>query len=200
VRAQPIPIWTLAICAVAAVVFGAPQLEAALVYNREAIGQGELWRLVTGNLVHLSGGHLVRDLIAFSIAGALIENGCDRHFPLLCLASGVLIGAVLYLVEPHLLVYGGMSGIVTAAVTYLCLNGFGERGAYRWLCLGVLLCLATKTGVEMGGRASFFAATLPNEFVVVPASHAVGAATAVLVFALANWWSGVNRIRLRRPA
>lgn len=193
------PVWTLAICTTAVAVFGVPQLEALLVYNRERIAQGELWRLVTGNLVHLSAAHLARDLIPLLVVGALIENGRDRYFPLLCLASGVLIGAVLYLTEPQLLVYGGMSGVVTAAVVFLCLNGLGERGDYRWLCLAVLICLATKTGVEMGGGASSLAIT-SKEFVVVPASHAAGAATAILVFALANWWSGRNRIRLRRPA
>jgi rhomboid family GlyGly-CTERM serine protease len=184
------PVWTLAICTIALAVFGVPQLEALLVYNREAIGQGELWRLVTGNLVHLSAAHLARDLIALLAAGALIENGRDRYFPLLCLASAVLIGAVLYLTEPHLVVYGGMSGIVTAAVVYLCLNGFGERSDYRWLCLAVLICLAIKTAVEVRGGASSFAVTSPKEFVVVPASHAAGAATAIVVFALANWRSG----------
>jgi rhomboid family GlyGly-CTERM serine protease len=180
------PVWTLALCTTAVAVFRVPQLEALLVYNRERIAQGELWRLVTGNLVHLSAAHLVRDLIPLLIAGALIENGRDRYFPLLCLASAVLIGAVLYLTEPQLLVYGGMSGVVTAAAVYLCLNGLGGQSDYRWLCLAVLICLATKIGVEMGGNASSFAVTSPKEFVVVPASHAVGAATAILVCALAK--------------
>jgi len=180
VKALPIPVWTLAICATAAVVFGAPQLQALLVYNREAIGEGEIWRLLTGNLVHLSGSHFIKDVIALLATGLLIETGRCRHFALLCLISGTLIGSVLYFAEPELLVYGGLSGIVTAAATYLCLHGIEEGSGYRWLCLGTLLCLAVKTGMEM--TLGFLPGAESQGFVLVAASHAVGAATAILLF------------------
>jgi len=185
-RALPIPVWTLAICAAAAVVFGAPQLQAALVYNREAIAAGEAWRLVSGNLVHFSGSHLIKDVVALLAIGLLIETGRRRHFALLCLASGSLIGSVLYVAEPELAVYGGLSGIVTAAATYLCLHGIEEDGAYRWLCLGVLLCLAAKTGCEIALGFSPLPGTDAEGFALVPLSHAVGAATAIALFALEN--------------
>jgi rhomboid family GlyGly-CTERM serine protease len=183
-KALPIPVWTLALCAAAAVVYSAPQLQAALVYNREAIGAGEIWRLVTGNLVHFSGSHFIKDVAALLAIGLLIESGRRRHFALLCLVSGSLIGSVLYVAEPELLVYGGLSGIVTAAATYLCLHGIEEDSAYRWLCLGMLLCLAVKTGCEIA--LGFSPLRGAEGFALVPRSHAVGAATAIALFALEN--------------
>jgi rhomboid family GlyGly-CTERM serine protease len=186
VRGLPIPVWTLAICAAAAVVFGMPQLQAALVYNREAIAAGEIWRLVSGSLVHFSGSHFVKDVVALLAIGLLIESGRRGHFALLCLASGSLIGPALYVAEPELAVYGGLSGIVTAAATYLCLHGIEEDGAYRWLCLGVLSFLAVKTGCEIALGFSPLPGAGAEEFALVPRSHAVGAATAIALFALEN--------------
>ena len=186
VKAPPIPVWTLAICAAAAVVFGAPQLQAAFVYNRESIAAGEIWRLVSGNLVHFSGPHFIKDVVALLAIGLLIETGRRSHFALLCLVSGSLIGSVLYVAEPELLVYGGLSGIVTAAATYLCLHGIKEDRAYRWLCLGVLLCLAVKTGCEVALGFSPLPGADAELFALVPQSHAVGAAAAIALFALEN--------------
>ena len=182
-KAAPIPAWSLAISGVAAAVFVAPPLQALLVYNREAIGEGEIWRLLTGNLVHFSAMHFVKDVVALLVAGLLIEIRRYRHFAMLCLISGALIGTLLYVAEPAVLVYGGLSGIVVAAVTYLCLQGLREGGAYRWLCLGALLGLAAKTVLELT-----LGVRLPGEespgFILVPESHAVGAVTAIALFVL----------------
>src|SRR5439155_258207 len=103
---------------------------------------------------------------------------------MLALLGALLGGAVLYVAEPELAVYGGLSGIVTAAATYLCLHGIEEDGAYRWLCLGVLLCLAVKTGCEIALGFSPLPGADAEGFALVPQSHAVGAATAIALFAL----------------
>jgi rhomboid family GlyGly-CTERM serine protease len=188
------PFWTLGICAAALAVFSAPQLEALLVYNRSAIEEGELWRLLTGNLVHLSPAHLMRDLIPLFLAGSLLESARGRDFPVLCLLSGTIVGAALYLTEPSLLVYGGMSGIVTAVVVYLCLNGLADdRAAYRALCVAALILVGAKILLE----TAFGASIGPEGLIVVPLSHAVGAATAAVLFALDRH---VKLFQLRRAS
>lgn len=185
--AIPVPVWTLLLCGVAAFVFSLPLVQAALVYNRAAIADGELWRLVTGNLVHLSTPHFLYDVTVLLVAGALIEMQRYRHFATLCLASGMLIGVALYLAKPGIIVYGGLSGVVTAAVTYLCLHGVREGGAWRRLCLLVLACLLAKLGAELAlGTSLALGAETPG-FVPVPLSHAVGAATALLLYVLVSW-------------
>jgi len=189
-----LPFGTLFICAIAGAVFGSPQLQALLIYDRAAIGDGELWRLVTGNLVHYSAPHFAYDVTPLLIAGLLIEIRSHGHFVALCLLSGAFIGMALYLGKPEVIVFGGLSGIVTAAVTFLCLQGLEKTGAWRWLCLAVLVCLALKISTEMAFGSSFLLGAGPQNFVPVPESHVIGAATALLLFL---WTKPGN---LRRPA
>ena len=124
-------------------------LREALIYDRELIAHGEWWRLVTGNLVHHSGRHLGYELLAFLVAGALIEIRRLPGFAVLCLASGIAVGAVIYLLEPGMRYYGGLSGVVTAVVVYLCLWGLTETGWWRWLCAGVLTTTTVKVWFEL---------------------------------------------------
>jgi len=189
-----LPVGTLLICAIAGAVYSSPQLQALLIYDRAAIGNGELWRLVTGNLVHYSASHFVYDVAPLLIAGLLIEIQRHRHFIALCLLSGALIGTALYLGKPEVIVFGGLSGIVTAAVTFLCLHALENTGAWRWLCLAVLVCLAVKISAEIAFGSSFLLGAGPQNFVPVPESHVIGAATALLLFL----WTRHGTVR--RPA
>jgi rhomboid family GlyGly-CTERM serine protease len=183
-KSLPLPVWTLGICAIAGLVFALPQLQPALVYNREAIGNGELWRLLSGNLVHFSPEHVLKDVLALLVAGTMIELRRYRHFALLCITSGALIGVVLYVMEPTVLVYGGLSGVAIAAITYLALQGTAEGGAYGRVYQIVLVGLLAKIILELA-----FGSQTSAGFVLVPLVHVVGALTAGAMFAL-----------IRRPA
>ena len=61
----------------------------------------------------------------------------------MCVTSAVLIGLAFYLFG-GLRFYGGLSGVVSAAVAYLCLQGVTEKGPWRWLCAAMFRGLATK--------------------------------------------------------
>lgn len=177
-----IPVWTLLVAGAAVAVYTVPGLREALIYDRELIAHGEWWRLVTGNFVHHSSRHLGYDLLAFLIAGALIEIRRLPGFAVLCLAAGIAVGAVVYILEPGMRYYGGLSGIVTAAVVYLCLWGLTETGWWRWLCAGVLSLMTVKIGVELALNQSLLDTGGQHPFVPVPLSHAAGVASAVLLF------------------
>ncbi len=179
-----LPVRTLAICAVALLVHFLPWLGQLLIYDRSAIAHGELWRLLTGNLVHLSGAHLALDMAAFLIAGAIIEQRGYRHFTTLCVSAAALIGVAIYLFEPTLQFYGGLSGVVTAAVAYLCLQGMTEHGSWRWLCAAMLAGLSAKLWIELVWGKSLLLVVGSGNFVPVPLSHLTGAAVAVFLFAL----------------
>lgn len=181
------PLWTLLICAGAALVFVLPALGTLLIYDRSAIAHGELWRLVTGNLVHLSPAHLCFDLIAFFIAGAINEVRGYRRFPILCLTSAAFIGIVLYWAEPAMYYYAGLSGVAMAAVTYLCLNGLTEKGAWHWLCAAVLAGVTAKLGLELAFEKSLLLEVGAQEFFPVPLSHLVGTITALLLFVVVRF-------------
>ena len=180
-----LPVWTLAISAGALLAFFVPGLDTLLIYDRAAIiAHGELWRLVTGNLVHLSTTHLASDLAAFLISGMIIEIRCYRYFTMLCLSAAMLIGVAIFCFAPELHYYGGLSGVVTAAVTYLCLHGITEKGTWRWLCAAVMAGLAVKFWIEIALANSLLLAVSTEAFVPVPLSHLIGAVAALLVFVL----------------
>lgn len=183
-----LPLTTLLLCVATGAVLALPPLQAALIYNRAAVEDGEIWRLITGNLVHLSPSHFLCNVAALIVIGTLIETRPCRHFPVLCLVSAALIGVMVYALEPGLLVFGGLSGVVTAAVTFFCLRGLRETGARRWVCLAALACLVAKMGIELASGSSllFLAGAADRDFVPVPLSHTVGAATAVLFFMFAR--------------
>jgi len=174
---ERLPICTLALCAIATIVYALPQLQAPLVYNRAAVATGELWRLASGNLVHFSSGHLAKDIAALFLAGALIEMLGYRHFLLLCVVSAFLIGLELYALEPAVLVYGGLSGVAVAAFAYLGLHGATDKDAYGRICRLALIGLVAKIGLEFA-----FAPRVSDEFVLVPMSHAIGALAASVLF------------------
>ncbi len=190
-RATRLPAWTLAICAAALLVYFVPGLGTVLIYDRAAIAHGELWRLLTGNLVHLSVAHLAYDLAAFLIAGTIIEQRGYRHFTMLCFSAAVLIGVAIFIFEPALRFYAGLSGVVTAAVAYLCLQGVTENGTWRWLCAAMLACLAVKLWFELVLGKSLLLAVSTEAFVPVPLSHLAGAVSAVILFALVRLSAGM---------
>ena len=181
------PLATLLLCGVAGVVFAVPALQAQLIYNRAAIDEGEIWRLVTGNLVHLSPSHFLYDVAALFLVGALTEIRGYRYFTMLCLVSAAFVGATLYISKPEIVVFGGLSGIVAGAVTFLCLNGLNEGGAWRRLSLVVLICLGIKIAIEIALGGSLVLPAASQDFVPVPLGHLAGAAAALTLFALQNW-------------
>lgn len=179
-----LPVWTLAICAGAMLIFIVPWLGTQLIYDRTAVIRGELWRLMTGNLVHLSTSHLAYDLAAFMISGTIIEIRGYRYFAMLCFLTAMMIGVAILAFEPALHYYGGLSGVVTATVTYFCLHGLADKGSWRWLCAGLLAGLAIKLWSEMWIGNSLLLSVSTEAFVPVPLSHLIGAFSALLLFIL----------------
>lgn len=68
-----------------------------------------------------------------------------------------------------------------AAIVYLALNGLGERGPWRWMCWAVLFLVIGKLGWEWSTGRAMFVTPANESAVVVPLSHALGIASALLV-------------------
>ena len=96
-----------------------------LQYDREAIAQGELWRLVTCHLVHFGLEHLVWDTAVFALLAVL----CWRLGRVRCLvslgAATLAIPAVLFVLQPGLPTYRGLSGLDSALFVTAAL-GLGQ--------------------------------------------------------------------------
>lgn len=86
-------------------------LETTLRFDRDAIGGGEWWRLLTGNFVHLGLSHLVMNLAGLALVVALVW----RHFGAVAWASiivgsSLVVGFGLLWRNPEISWYVGFSG------------------------------------------------------------------------------------------
>jgi rhomboid family GlyGly-CTERM serine protease len=175
-RAAALP---LAVVGTAVLVFCLPQLSALLVYDRQAILAGQLWRLATAPLVHFSVSHLCWDGVVFAAAGWAVEAAGYRGFRLLCALAAVIPGLFFLGAVPELGRYGGLSGLATGAVAYLCFCRMGARSKGSWIWLAILALMSLKILVETTTAGPLFVQTGSTPFRVLPAAHLIGLGTAL---------------------
>lgn len=162
----------LVICLLLA--FGGDEMRRLGRYDRVALQNGEYWRLISGHLVHLSWAHLWPNLAALAVIGALFDDTFRaRDWVLAGLVSAAAIDAGLYVLDPHVQWYVGLSGV---------LHGFVAAGAVEWILrrqtLGWVLAigLVGKLIYEQTVGAMPFSTGLGGDVIV--AAHLYGAASA----------------------
>ncbi len=146
-------------------------------YEREALELGELWRLATAHLVHLGWGHLVMNVTALLLLGALFDELLE---PLEWLGAAVVsaaaIDAGLYLLEHDVGWYVGLSGVLHGLLAFGALRLLPKRRAFAAVLLAVLggkLVLEQTVGVLPWS-------SLGTGGPVIVAAHLYGAAGGVL--------------------
>ena len=159
-------------------------LSGILVYDRSLILSGEIWRLLSGHLVHFSKGHLLSDLLTFAVAGLIIESRRYSGFGLLCVISAVGVGVVSLLFLPDMYRYGGLSAINISAITYLCLFSLNKNEPKRWVYLVILLLTVFKIIHEIATGQMLFTSADNTSIVPVPLAHLTGIIVAILFFVL----------------
>jgi rhomboid family GlyGly-CTERM serine protease len=154
-------------------------------FNREAILNGQLWRVVTGNFVHWNTDHLIWDALMFGVLGAAIER---RHRGALAIAALVTAIAVSATVSfaTSLTTYRGLSGIDSAlfvmlAAWYLA-DGLKSR---RTLLVSIsavfLLGFIAKICYEIATGHTYFVDSSAAAFIPLPQVHLAGAAIGLAV-------------------
>ena len=152
-------------------------------YERQAVESGEYWRLVSGHLVHLGFGHLWPNLAATAIIGLLFE-GVFRNADWLRIgaASAAAIDLGLYVLEPQVLWYVGLSGV---------LHGYVAAGALALLVrrekLGVVLAIGVAGKLifeQVVGPVPFTAESVGGPVVV--AAHLYGVVGGLLAETVAQ--------------
>ena len=82
-----LPWRTLTVAAVALAAAAFPGSLEFLALDREALAAGQIWRLLTGHLVHGSSYHLGLDLAVWVLAGMLFETALGgRYWTVLALS------------------------------------------------------------------------------------------------------------------
>lgn len=106
-----LPLVLITICTL--LMLGDDPLTAALRYERAAIFQGEIWRLLSGNFVHLGWPHLGMNLAGMILIWLLFGRLLPlRQWLVVLLVSALGVGLGLLLFNPAIEWYVGLSGLL----------------------------------------------------------------------------------------
>ncbi len=174
------PLVTALLVLAATAVYWLPDADQLFIYDRDQILDGDIWRLVTGHLVHLSAEHFGYNLVLFALTGCWLEYRLGVQYAWLLAVTSVVAGLYSLAFLSDMTQYGGLSGLASANIVYLCLYESRRSSAARLLWLAILLLFAAKVGYEIWiGNAMFADST---RFEVVPSIHVIGAVVAVGLF------------------
>ncbi|UJF19760.1 rhombosortase [Vibrio sp. SS-MA-C1-2] len=82
-----------------------------LIWQRSAIYQGEWWRIITGNMVHTNGWHLIMNLAGLFLLVILFQRYLTaKRLLLLLLYFSTVIGSLLLITQLNW--YVGLSGML----------------------------------------------------------------------------------------
>jgi rhomboid family GlyGly-CTERM serine protease len=154
---------------------GGEPVRAALRYERAAILDGEVWRLLTGHLVHFDLRHLVLNLAGAGLMVLLFGSGYSaRHWLWILAASVVAIDAGFFVLEPQLLWYVGVSGVLHGVLAAGAVSWW--RTEPKWMASILTVIVIGKLGWEQmqGGLQ------LSGDMPVVVAAHLYGAVGGIL--------------------
>ncbi len=100
----------------------------ALQYQRSALEQGQLWRTISGHLLHANHWHLLLNLAGLLLV--LLLHGryfSVRQLLLQWLVYALAISALLYLFSTNIHSYVGLSGVLHAMLTLGAIKDVQQR-------------------------------------------------------------------------
>lgn len=115
-----------------------PEASSKLRFDREAIAQGEWWRLLSAHVVHLGLNHLLMNMLGWVLLWVIFARELSQlHWLSVFFLSAMGVSAGLWWLNPELYWYVGLSGV---------LHGVFAAGLImsikHWRSLEMLLLLA----------------------------------------------------------
>jgi hypothetical protein len=160
------PWMTLALVALCAIADGS-----ALEYQRS----GEVWRLLTGQMVHWTPRMAFFDLGMLLGLGAWLEIRGDRQLAAVSLVLGAVLTAVAIHLSPDLSLYRGSSGMASALFVLAAFRIAGSPDPWtRALAVSAVALFLAKAAFESLAGQTLFAGELPQGVRVVPLVHLLG--------------------------
>jgi len=196
------PVITITLVLASLVTFCWPGLSDQCIYDRQAVWNGEVWRIFTAPLAHFSVSHWFWDMLLFTVFGSILETLNRNSFLNILLLTAVASGLTYLLFTPELAYYGGMSGVATGLVAYLGLHKATSRADKEWLWHVILGLLLIKITFEIIADRPLFVPVQDLSFAVLPSAHLIGIATAMIVVfwrSIFNSASKPRRLSLRKP-
>ena len=170
-------------------------LDHASIDWQPSLAVSQPWRALTAVFVHYSALHLGANLAGALLVGAL---GHAAAVPLRCLLAWLLAWPLTQmglLMQPELLHYGGLSGLLHAGVLVVAVHLlFTGTKTQRRIGLAIAAVVLVKIVREAPWEGPL---RHPEgwDIAVAPLAHATGAAAGAMCAALAECWH-----RMRRPA
>ena len=169
-----------------------------LEFRRAAIGDGQVWRLVTGQLIHVGPAHLAMNLAGLVVLALLGQRQGSRAFapvPLLMLCIGT--GGLLHAIAPDVGWYRGASGMLHGAALWVLADAWrGAETRLQRAASGVgATVLVGKVLLESLGIAAWDSSANIGARVVHEA-HLAGTLAAACVLLLSWRWTVLRRVRV----
>jgi rhomboid family GlyGly-CTERM serine protease len=181
-----VPLVTVFVIIVAVLTAQSSGLSELLIYDRQAVADGALWRIVTGSMVHFSTSHLWYDSGALMVVGALAEWRDPRRFAILSASAMLTVGSAIHVFAPQFDRFAGLSGVVYAATAFFAIELFRSAHQRRWLGAAVIAILCAKTSYEWLTGGTLFA-SYDGDVAAAPIAHLAGILVGV---AIASWHAG----------
>ena len=119
---------------------GGEPLKPVLRYDRIGLGRGELWRLVTGHLVHLGWRHAGLNLAGLGLVWALFFGDYSpRQWLVVLTAAALAIDAGFWLLEPRLGWYVGLSGALHGVMSAGTVAHLKRRDWDAWILVAFIV-------------------------------------------------------------
>jgi len=109
-------------------------------FDRTAMLNGEVWRLISGHFAHLGWSHLVMNVFGLILIWVLFNNTApDRRWLIVLLLSTLGTSLLLLWLNPTLQWYVGLSGVLHAFFVFGCLNEIYSGRKSSWILLIVII-------------------------------------------------------------
>ena len=173
----------------------APAWREVLIYDRSALQSGEGWRVWTGHLVHFGWPHFLVDTGLFLILGWMLERPHCKFSYWSFIFMPPFIVAAIYLFDPTMQRYAGLSALNLGLLLFLALQGW-QRNWRDWFWPAVLLIYVGEVIFEImsggsgGGMIKFDDANVK----VATSAHVASAVYAVIA------WAVLRRFPAKTPS
>ena len=157
-----------------------PELAAALEYRRDAVGDGEYWRIFMASATHVSLPHFLLNMAGLALLVLTFRRGSAPGDSLFIFASGVFVFVVEHFFLSHHWARG-MSGALHAYAAFLGCYLFPRLEA-RMLLAGIGLKLFMEASGGMPGSGTLIGAGVLTSHHLIGALFGAAAALATATF------------------
>jgi len=150
-------------------------------YDRSAINDGQLWRLLSGHFIHLSWSHLGLNMAGLLLLWLLVRAWVTpKELLLTIFFSGLIISLCLLALNREILQYAGFSGILHGIWVVGALAGISARRGEAYFLMAILI---SKLAWEQLSGPLPTPVKMSGNFIAVDA-HLYGAIAGLMVASL----------------